>query len=202
METARSALVEVIKASCSNRKLSVTPENFMALGRDPSDLAAVRLVVKPALRPGGWKSQHQLEILAAVEAPFVPAVASRPIPCSGQPFPRQHRTAQTAAAKCLHRCQKAIAAVCAGGSPGQVVGFMRQECVQGIQPWNGPLMSGDGAMSQIICQGHEVIQLRISLKECEPQSAEAMGAARHQPVAWTGIGTVQPQRPHATQRRD
>ena len=45
----------------------------MALGRDPSDPAAFRLVLKPALCPAGWKSQHQLEILAAVEAPFVPS---------------------------------------------------------------------------------------------------------------------------------
>ena len=54
-------------------------------------------------------------------------------------------------------------------------------------------MSADGSLPQAIRQHTSVIDVRIALQQGKAQSAQAMGSARHQPVAWTGISSVQAQ---------
>ena len=59
-------------------------------------------------------------------------------------------SALAAVAQSLHCRQKAIAAVCAGGSPGQAFGFALQQAGQGIQSWNGASVLADGLLLKLV----------------------------------------------------
>ena len=156
----------MIKFCSGYRTFGLTPNDLIALGGDAADAPAVRLMFKPALGPEGWETHHQFKILATVQAPLIPELASGPAFRSRKPVMGELSSALTAVAKSLHRRQETVTAIRAGGSPGQVLWFVLEQRGQGIQPGSGPAMLADGLLLKSFRQCTGAIQTRITLKQC------------------------------------
>ena len=156
----------MIKLCSGHRTSGLTPDDLIALRGDTADAPAVRLMFKPALGPEGWETQHQFKILATVQAPLIPELASGPAFRSRKPVMGELSSALTAVAKSLHRRQETVTAIRAGGSPGQVFRLVLDQRGQGIQPGSGAAMLADGLVLKGVHQCTGAIESRITLKQC------------------------------------
>ena len=66
--------------SCDvNSLATLLPADHVLFSCDPTDLAALRLTVEPALCPGLRQAQDEFEIFAACEAPAIPEFSAWPV---------------------------------------------------------------------------------------------------------------------------
>ena len=82
---------------------------------------------------------------------------------------------------------QAIAAVGAAHAPGLAGGADVVQGLHHIQAGLGAVVGADGLLPELRAQGLYVCLRQLIQQQCQPEAAQAMGAAAHQPIARAAI---------------